>query len=363
MSRSQGGVVHVIGRLNVGGPAHLVVALSRASQTTTVATGAVQAGEVEHADLDGVDLHRIAGLGRRVSAADDARALRELVRLLRAKRPDIVHTHTAKGGVLGRTAALCVPAARVHTFHGHLLYGYFGPQATRAVTTVESLYAARTDRLVTVGARVRDELLKAGIGRPDQYCVIPPGVVPPAEVPRDRARQLLQLPKDRQVVAFVGRLAPIKRPDRVLDVARLHPEALFLVVGDGSLRAELELAAPPNVRFLGWRADVGTVFSASDVVLLTSQNEGMPLSLIEAGMLGVPAVSTDVGSAGEVVLHGRTGLLCAPDVDALSAATGRLLDDAGLRHRWGRDARSWTTKRFAVAGMVQAHLELYASLR
>ena len=176
MTTTQGGVVHVIGRLNVGGPAHLVAALDRASRTI-VATGAVQQGEIEHADLAGVELHRVPGLGRRVSVADDARALRDLVRLLRAQRPDVVHTHAAKGGVLGRTAALAVPAARVHTFHGHLLYGYFGPRATTAVTTVERLYAARTDRLVTVGARVRDELLQAGIGREEQYVVIPPGVV------------------------------------------------------------------------------------------------------------------------------------------------------------------------------------------
>ncbi len=362
MSRTQGGVVHVIGRLNVGGPAHLVAALSRASQTI-VATGAVQEGEVEHSDLDGVEVHRVPGLGRRVSAADDARALRELVRLLRAQRPDVVHTHTAKGGVLGRTAALSVRAARVHTFHGHLLYGYFGPRATSAVTAVERLYASRTDRLVTVGARVRDELLEAGVGREEQYVVIPPGVVPPIAPARDEARAELGLQDERPVVAFVGRLAPIKRPDRVLDVARARPDALFLVVGDGSLRAELEGAAPSNVRFLGWRDDVGTVYAAADIALLTSDNEGMPLTLIEAGMLGLPSVTTDVGSAGEVVLHDRTGLLCSTGPGALLAAVGQLLDDDGLRRRLGVQAKTWTIEHFSVARMVEAHIRLYAEVR
>jgi hypothetical protein len=176
MARAPAGVLHVIGRLNVGGPARLVTGLALQGRHA-VAAGAVQDGEVEHEDLSGVDLHRIAGLGRKVQAADDARALRALVHLLRAERPLLVHTHTAKGGALGRAAAEAarVPL-RVHTFHGHLLHGYFSPRTTAAVVTVERTLARRTDRLVAVGTRVRDDLLAAGVGRPEQYAVIPPGV-------------------------------------------------------------------------------------------------------------------------------------------------------------------------------------------
>ena len=360
---SRDGVVHVIGRLNVGGPAHLVAALGRSGGRTVVAAGAVQDGEVEHADLSGVDLRRVPGLGRRVRPADDARALRSLVRLLRDERPQVVHTHTAKGGALGRAAAepARVPA-RVHTFHGHLLHGYFGPRGRAAVVAVERALARRTDRLVAVGERVRDDLLEAGVGRPEQYAVVPPGVELGPLPDRAAARAALGLPAGAAVVAYVGRLAGIKRPERVIEVARRVPDAVVLVVGDGSSRAELEAAAPPNVRFAGWRDDVAPVWAAADVALLTSDNEGMPVTLVEAALAGVPAVTTGVGSAGEVVVDGVTGAVVPCDVDALAAAVQRLLTDDDLRRRQGAAAQERAREEYSVARMVDRHRAIYASL-
>jgi glycosyltransferase involved in cell wall biosynthesis len=362
MSTDRAGIVHVIGRLNVGGPAHLVTAVARHT-ATVVAAGAVQEGEVEHGDLEGVELHRIPGLGRKVRAADDARALGSLVALLRSRRPRVVHTHTAKGGALGRVASL--PAgvpARVHTFHGHLLHGYFSAGGTAAVVGVERLLARRTDRLVAVGARVRDDLLAAGIGTAEQYAVIPPGVTLPPLPRRADARHRLGLPADRLVVAYVGRLAGIKRPERVVEVARRLPEALFAIVGDGAQRAALEATAPANVRFLGWRRDVEAVYAAADLAVLASDNEGMPLSLVEAALAGLPAVTTAVGSAPEVVLDGVTGLVVPTDVEALTAATAALLGDDALRRRLGEAGREHAARAFSVEGMVAAHLALYAEL-
>jgi glycosyltransferase involved in cell wall biosynthesis len=362
MTVQRAGVLHVIGRLNVGGPAHLVTALARSSQTV-VATGAVQEGEVEHAHLADVQLHRIPGLGRRVRPSDDTRALRALITLMRRQPPDIVHTHTAKGGALGRLAAepARVPR-RVHTFHGHLLHGYFSPAMTAAVLAVERALARRTDRLVAVGERVRDDLIAAGIGRPEQYAVIPPGVRLAPLPDRDAARERLGLTDDRPVVAYVGRLAGIKRPERVVELARRVPDAVVLLVGDGSERAALEAAAPSNTRFLGWRSDVETVYAAADLAVLTSDNEGMPLTLVEAALAGVPAVTTDVGSAGEVVRDGRTGLVVPADVDALTGAAERLLSDGALRRRLGAAARNRALEEYSVERMVRAHLDLYAGL-
>ena len=357
------GVVHVIGRLNVGGPARLVTELARAGERTVVAAGAVQDGEVEHADLSGVDLHRVPGLGRRVRPSDDARALLALTRLLRAQRPAVVHTHTAKGGALGRVAK--VPArvpATVHTFHGHLLHGYFGHRTTQAVVGVERLLAARSDRLVAVGERVKDDLLAAGIGRPEQYVVIAPGV-PLSPLPDgSAARRRLGLGEADRVVAFVGRLAGIKRPERVVEVARRLPDAVFLLVGDGAVRARLEAEAGPNVRFLGWRDDVETVYAAADLAMLTSDNEGMPVTLVEAALAGLPAVTTDVGSAGEVVADGVTGTVVPTDVDALAAAVQALLDADDVRRQQGAAARVRAERLFSVAAMVDAHRRLYADL-
>jgi glycosyltransferase involved in cell wall biosynthesis len=357
------GVVHVIGRLNVGGPARLVAELARAGERTVVAAGAVQDGEVEHPDLTGVDLHRVPGLGRKVRPTDDARALRSLTALLRAQQPAVVHTHTAKGGALGRVAA--VPAgvpARVHTFHGHLLHGYFGARTTRAVIAVERVLAARTDRIVAVGERVRDDLLAAGIGTPEQYVVIAPGVTLRPLPARAHARETLGLAPGDAVVAYVGRLAGIKRPDRVIEVARRVPGAVFLVVGDGSERRRLEAAAPANVRFLGWREDVEAVYAAADVALLTSDNEGMPVTLVEAALAGLPAVTTDAGSAAEVVLDGTTGAVVPHDVDALTAALTGLLEDDVARSAQGAAAHERARSRFSVEAMVTAHRRLYAEL-
>lgn len=357
-----GRVLHVIGRLNVGGPARLVTQVARSGHQA-VAAGAVQPGEVELEDLAGVDLRRVAGLGRRVRPADDARALAALVRLLHAERPAVLHTHTAKGGALGRLAAepTGVPV-RVHTFHGHLLHGYFPARTTAAVTAVERALARRTTRLVAVGARVRDDLLAAGVGEPGQWTVIPPGVQLPPLPPRAQARRSLGLDDDRPVLAYVGRLARIKRPERLLELARRVPDALVLVVGDGLDRARLEACAPANVVFLGWRRDVETVYAAADLVVLTSDNEGMPLVLAEAALAGLPAVTTAAGSADEVVLDGVTGSVVPPDDDALAAAVARLLSDDDLRRRAGAAAREHALATFTVEHMVAAHLRMYAEL-
>lgn len=346
-------VVHVIARMNVGGPAELVVQLLRGLPDQALLTGDVEEGEADHLALraPGTPHLRVPGLGRSPRPGDDVRALAYLVRELRRRRPQVVHTHTAKAGALGRVAARLAGVPHVvHTFHGHLLHGYFSPAVTRAVVLTERGLARTTDRLVAVGAQVRDDLLAAGVGRAGQYEVIAPGVQ--LEVPeRDAARR--ELGVDGAVVSVVGRLIGIKRPDRMLEVARLLPDVTFLVAGEGPLLEPTRRAASPNVRFLGWRADVARVHAAADVALLTSDNEGMPVSLVEAALCGTPAVSTDVGSAREVVV----GEVVPPDAAALAAAVRRVLA-RDLRD----EARARAEERFGVARMLQAHRDLYARL-
>jgi glycosyltransferase involved in cell wall biosynthesis len=349
-------VVHVIARMNVGGPAELLVSLLEGLPDQSLLTGEVEQGEADHLELrsPGTTFTRVPGLGRSPRPGDDARALAFLVRELRRRRPDVVHTHTAKAGVLGRLAARAarVPAV-VHSFHGHLLHGYFSPGVTQAVVGTERLLARQTDRLVAVGEQVRDDLLAARIGRPEQYSVIPPGVRRPSPPPRDQARRLLDLPAATPVVAVVGRLIAVKRPDRMLGVARQLPDVTFVVAGEGPLFEKTRQDAPPNVRFLGWREDVDVIYAAADAVLLTSDNEGMPVALIEAALCGTPAVSTDVGSAHEVVI----GEVTPPDPAALAQALRRVLAQ-DLREQ----ARRVATDRFGIERMAQAHADLYAGL-
>ncbi|MEU6411035.1 glycosyltransferase [Microbispora sp. NPDC046933] len=370
-------VMEIIARMNIGGPATQVMGLyerlNRDEFDHRLYTGHVDGAEGDQLRLRGATLrvHRIPGLGRAVRPADDLRALLRLIGAMREFRPHIVHTRTAKAGALGRTAARLagIGAAMVHVFHGHLLEGYFSPAKRRLYIRTERRLAAMSDRLVTVGPRVRDDLLAAGIGRPEQYVVIPPGVKLGPIPDRETARAALGVPLDTPVVAFVGRLTRVKRPDRLLATAdavlRRLPTCRFVVCGDGELMEELVRGIadrPGSFRLLGWRKDTETVYAAADVVILTSDNEGTPLTLIEAGMAGIPVVATRVGSVPDVVRHGVTGLLAAPDPDDLAEQTLRLLSDPALAAGMGEAARRWTSTSFAVERLVADTEALYRSL-
>lgn len=369
-------VVRVIGRMNVGGPARQVVVLERSlpqlGYESSLVVGTVDDGEADHLVAHAPDIAAtsVPGLGRAVRPSDDFRAFRDLVRILRAHRPHIVHTHTAKAGVLGRLAAwTCGVPATVHTFHGHLLQGYFSRPVTQAVVTAERVLARRTTRLVAVGERVRDELVDARIGTREQYSVVAPGIEEMRIPSQAAARRVLDLPMTSRVVAFCGRLTGIKRPDRVIDVAdvvcRSLPDVVFVVAGGGELLSALQQRAEPwrdRVRFLGWRDDIENVYSAADVVLLTSDNEGMPVSLIEASAAGRPCVTTRVGSAPEVVLHGRTGLVVATEIGALSEAVISLLEMPDLRGTMGEAAKVHAHSHFSASRLVSDTDELYRSL-
>ncbi|GAA3455370.1 hypothetical protein GCM10018962_72030 [Dactylosporangium matsuzakiense] len=369
-------VMRVLTRMNVGGPSMQVTTLQRhldpARYDQRLYTGHVGDDEADYQALFAPDLpvHRIAGLGRRIGPGGDARAFAQLYAHMRRFRPHIVHTHTAKAGVLGRLAAVAagVPV-RVHTFHGHLLHGYFSPRATRVMVGVEAALARRTQRLVSVGARVRDDLLAAGIGDAVRYRVIGPGTVLPTLPDRAAARRELGLDGSGPVVAYVGRVTGIKRPDRFLAAARLVratvPDAQFVVCGAGDRLTATRAAAAdlgPAVRFTGWRADVHTVYAAADVVLLTSDNEGTPVCLIEAALAGRPCVATRVGSVHEVVVDARTGLLTDPAAEPLAAATVRLLQDEDLRARLGRQAADHAATQFGPSRLITGIDRLYAEI-
>ncbi|MEQ4717348.1 glycosyltransferase [Nonomuraea sp. B19D2] len=369
--------MEVIARLNVGGPATQVLGLSERLNAEEfdhrLYTGYVDDEEGDHLGLRGRDVrvHRIPGLGRSIRPTDDARALFQLVSAMRGFRPHVVHTRTAKAGALGRVAAKLsgVGAAVVHVFHGHLLNGYFTGAKRAIYVRSERLLATMSDRLATVGAEVRDDLLRAGIGRPEQYVVIPPGVRLGPVPDRASARRALDLPLSAPVVTYVGRLTQIKRPDRFVSAANRIlarvPDCRFVICGGGDLLDQVKQDIAPvrhAFHLVGWRKDVETVYAASDVVLLTSDNEGTPLTLIEAQMAGTPVVSTRVGSVAEVVQDERTGLLSSTDPAALAEQTVRIISDPLLAHRLGEAARGWSTASFDVGRLVADTEALYRSL-
>ena len=377
-------VARVIARLNIGGPAQhailLTAGLDRTRFATTLITGVVGQAEgdfTEAARARGVDPIVIPELGRSIRPARDLAALVKLVSLFRRLRPDIVHTHTAKAGTLGRLAARIagVPVT-IHTFHGHVLDGYFSPAVTRVFVGMERMLARATDRLVTVSPRLRTELLAMSIGRPEQVEVIPLGL----DLERFRRarpgvpilRPSLGLGSEVPLLGIVGRLVPIKDHPTLFQAMALlrtsNPPVHLAVVGDGEERARLEelagrLKLGQRIHFLGWRTDLETILTEVDVVICASKNEGTPVALIEAMAAGVPVLSTDVGGVADLVAHGETGWLVRPgDPPSLAEAIRHLLGDEVLRARLAAAGRAVALDRHGVEGLIRRVEALYTDL-
>lgn len=381
-------VARIIARLNIGGPAIQAITLTRLldprGYITELVRGSESADEGSMDDLAaelGVRPTLVASL-RRDPGSSDVAALVSLVRILRRARPQIVHTHAAKAGTLGRVATLIAfPARRpvlVHTFHGHSLTGYFPPRRARVYRAVERWLARRTDVLVAVAPEVRDDLVRLRVAAPERFTVVPLGFdLAPflSDTDRERRRAAVRrewgLARDDEVVTLIARLVPVKRVDRFLRMAALladRPHARFVVVGDGELREQL--ARSPEARALrqrlhwvGFRRDIPDVCFASDVIALTSDNEGTPVSLIEAQAARVPVVSTDVGGVRSAVLVDQTGLVAdAEDDRGLADAVAAILDSPHLADTLGAAGRAHAVRAFGVERLVDDIDRLYRSL-
>lgn len=370
-------VMRIIARMNVGGPAVQVSGLMRGFNSDQfdhrLYTGYCAEDEADYLDTVATDVKavRIQGFGRRVSLGGDLKAFISLVNEIRDFKPHVIHTHTAKAGFLGRIASIISlqPSIRVHTFHGHLLNGYFGPFKRSLVVIAEKFLALFTHQLLAVGDKVRQDLLNAGIGTKDKFGLMPPGLAIGVLPDRQDSRNALTLPANSLQCAFIGRVTRIKRPDRFLDVvSEIKKRGVnldFFIVGDGELldvcRERIKQEDLP-VTILGWQSYIERVLSAADMVVLTSDNEGTPLSLIQAGMAGLPVVTTNVGSVPEVVLDGVTGIVTGLDVQEIANALEKLVSDKALRTKLGTAAQEFTLSNFGVKRLVHDHEELYKKL-
>jgi glycosyltransferase involved in cell wall biosynthesis len=380
-------VLRVIGRLNMGGPAHQAALLSGRRfdpdrYETLLVHGTVPPGEASLAELaeeEGAAMRFVGELQQPVNPLRDSTALLKLTRLARRFKPHVVHTHTAKAGFLGRQAALAVRPrpAIVHTYHGHVLEGYFGAAKSRLYLELERALARASDRLIGVSQATVDDLVRLGVAPRGRFRVLPLGLdLAPLAGPDDgelrhRSRDELRVGSEEILLIFVGRVVPIKRLDvllRALALAReSEPRLRLAVVGDGEERAGLEglaaeLGIASDVIFLGYRRELRPFFAAADVAVLSSDNEGTPVSLIEAAAAGLPAVATEVGGVHEVVSE-KTGILVPRgDAGALADALLLMAVDPARRRSCGRAARRRALDRYGAERLLGDVDALYREL-
>lgn len=372
-------VLRVISRLNVGGPArHAAIlddGLRRRGYQTLLVYGSTGSSEGSLEDLvvsRDLPRRKIPQLGRSVSLSKDLRSAFDLLRLVFEYRPDVIHTHTAKAGALGRAAALVYNVSRrrravvVHTYHGHVFRGYFGKAGSAVVRLTERILGLVTDRVITLSERQRDEIC-------DSYRIVPrskaavvelglelDALLEIAEGDRSPLRRELGFTDDQVVFGYVGRMVPIKDlPTLIRAFASMADSRVGLALfGDGESREQLEklvsaLGPSLPVRFAGWVSDVAAVYRMLDVAVLSSLNEGTPLSLIEAMAAGKAVVATAVGGVPDLIADGLNGIVVPPgDERRLAEAMARLASDPESRNRMGRCGRLEAAGRFRSSRLV-----------
>jgi glycosyltransferase involved in cell wall biosynthesis len=372
----------------MGGPALHVAYLSsgladRGYETTLVA-GTLATGEESMAHVAeelGVEVVPLPGLSREIAPLHDLRAVRRLAQLIRKLRPHILHTHTAKAGAIGRLAVRFTGPARppivVHTFHGHVLRGYFGPLRSGFFRLLERGLARSATALVAVSPEVRDDLVALGVAPPEKFTVIRLGIeleerVAAGENGRAEMRRLLGIPPERFVVGWIGRMTAVKRTDDVLlafkELVDRGVDACLCMVGDGPDRPQVErqarvLGIMRRCLFLGYQDEVAPFYGAFDAFVLPSGNEGTPVTTIEALAGARPVVATRVGGVPDVVRDGEDGFLVDPEaVDELADRLARLAGNPDLRRRMGEAGRARVLERYSVQRLLDDVDRLYREL-
>lgn len=326
-------VLHVIARMNVGGTAtylfNLLEALGSKGISTLLVVSTVPGNELEDSRLSSLHHERIDVMTRAILPWRDFRALLDLRRVVDNFEPNLIHSHTFKAGLLTRVLRTSVPV--IHTFHGHHMYDpdYNGVERW-ILCKVEQRLAKRAKRLIAVGDKVKEDLIEQGIGLRNQYISIPPEVKVPQLAQRQKILQFLSLDPSKPNILWMGRLTRVKRPDRAVEIAKRLPNYNCVIAGDGELKSSLQNEAPSNVTFLGVK-DSNQMLSVADVVLLTSDSEGKPLTLIEAQMAGIATIAIGVGSVTEIVEDGITGFVTSNEITEISARIEELIEDKALR--------------------------------
>ncbi len=384
-------ILHIITRLDMGGSAQntlltckelsnkyefiLVHGLSYESRMTDLEKRIIEEG-IKEAKTQGVKAITLPAMVRSIRPVKDFKALLFLVWLIFKEKPDIVHTHSSKAGILGRVAAkiACVPNI-VHTPHGHVFYGHFGPFASKVFLQIEKIFSRFTDRIVALTNGEKDDYINLSVCSSGKLLKIHSGVdVEQFMQPngnRVEKRRSLGLDQNETVIGFVGWLLPIKGPEYLMKAMEYvwpeHQEVSLIFVGKGDLDVDLraqalQMSANGRVKFLGWRNDIHEIMPIFDMLVLPSLNEGMGRVLVEAMAAGKPVVASRVGGIPDLVRHGETGYLVPPaDEKALANGIKKLLDDPRRAKLMGEKGKV-LCRQFSLESMIKKIDDLYSKL-
>ncbi|MCW5959751.1 MAG: glycosyltransferase [Pyrinomonadaceae bacterium] len=390
-------IIRIIARLNVGGPARHVVWLSKefqneADQTVLIA-GTVPPGEEDmrwFAEENGVSPVFVESLSRELSPKD-AVSLWNILKIIFREKPDVIHTHTAKAGTIGRVAAIIYRTFSrrrifiVHTFHGHIFHNYYGSGKTKIFLAIERFLARfASDRIVVISDQQFSEIHeKFGVGRREQFRVIPLGIdlekFAPGNADENLLRDQLKTGEDEMLIGFVGRLTEIKNLPMLMRAAEILKNNVqnsrFVICGDGNVRTQLEDMAREKdldgfLEFIGNREDIENIYAGLDIVALTSLNEGTPLSLIEAMAGGKAVISTAVGGVvdllGEIVsehdgfqVRVRGVSVESKDFQGFAAGLRFLIENSELRKDLGKSGLRFVQENYSKERLFQDIRELY----
>ena len=367
-------VLQIIARLNLGGTAKYLITLSgglnKVGIKSLVATGYVQTGEIEDLEVKKLKPIRIKNLGRKISLTNDFKAAREIRKVIVKVSPDIIHTHTFKAGLLVRAQrnrieeSLDKKIKFVHTFHGHLFDDpEFKGFKALAIKSIEKRLSKSNNQIITVGENVKRDLDSGGIKGKKQSISIPPAVVPLQLLSKKSALKKFRVPDKKRIrVLWLARVTGVKNPQRVIEIAKKLTEIDFYMAGGGDLLERVKKQAPKNLKVLGWQ-DAKSILPIADIFLSTSENEGMPIALIEAQLAGIPVVATNVGSVSEVVINSKTGFVCSKSNAELVKAISKLVESKSLRTKFGKNGKAQALKIFSEKQLISAHKDLYLKLK
>tara|TARA_A100001037_G_scaffold136417_1_gene123545 strand:+ start:16294 stop:17475 length:1182 start_codon:yes stop_codon:yes gene_type:complete len=378
-------VLRIISRLNIGGPSIHVINLNKGLDKkmfqSLLLCGDISDGEksmLNEAKKSGIKLMSIPELTNEHSLKlKDLKALLKIYLIIKKYKPEIVHTHTAKAGLIGRIAAhLALTPKIIHTYHGHVLHGYFSKPKTYLLRLMEKFLALITDSLIVVSDKIKTELINYKISKPAKFNIIKLGFNLNPFLNnhhlKNKLKENLELPYDSNLIGIVGRMVPIKNHKLFIEAASQiiakKENTYFLIVGDGPLRKSIEnltykLNINKNTFFTGWRNDLPLIYASLDILVCSSDNEGTSVSVIEAMASGCPVVTTSVGGHPDIIDEGNNGYLIEPqNTDTLANKILEILNNPNKSLRLGENARTDAKNNFSYDRLINDVQKHYKKL-